>query len=257
MLRTVASGLVTLARTAGAVTLTAMLAVCGNNSLDQGQTAFHVRSLNLVKESPTLEIDVDDTSMFTDGYGRATRFTAGDPGQHTLSFSAILPPDLRSDDETATRVSGASAYTFLAGTEYTVVAYGTMDDLRTFIIEGLDQREHVDDDKLVLQFTHASPDTPAVDVYVTAVKAGITSRYYVDTLSLTETSDPLELSLIRSDDNAAGNAALSADVVIELLAAGTSDLLYRSNALTFAEQNRVMMAIASDLELLPVSDEVL
>lgn len=243
--------LITVARTAAAVVLTAALTVCGNNSLDKDQSTFHVRSLNLVKESPTLAVDVDDASMFTDGYGRASRFTAGDPGQHTLSFSAILPPD-RDDDEIATRVSGASAYTFLAGTEYTVVAYGTMDDLRTFIIEGLDQREHVEDDKLVLQFTHASPDTPAVDVYVTAVKAGITSRYYVDTLSLTETSGPLELSLLR-DDGSETDEPLSADVVIELMAAGTSDLVYRSDSLTFTERNRIMLAIASNLELLPVS----
>ena len=254
MLRTVSSAIVTLARTASAVVLTAMLTVCGDHSLDKDQTAFHVRTLNLVKESPTLEIDVDDATMFTAGYGRASRFTAGDPGQHTLSFSAILPPDGRDDDEITTRVSGASAYTFLAGTEYTVVAYGTMDDLRTFIIEGLDQREHVEDDKLVLQFTHASPDTPTVDVYVTAVKAGITSRYYVDTLALTETSGPLELSLLRDDARNAGTA-LSADVVIELMAAGTDDVLYRSGSLKFTEQNRIMLAIASSLELLPVSED--
>ena len=215
---------------------------------------FQVRSLNLVKESPRLEIDVDDATMLAAGFGSTSRFTAGRPGQHTLSFSAILPPERIDDEDTASRVSGASAYTFLAGTEYTVVAYGTMDDLRTFIIEGLDQREDVDDDKLVLQFTHASTDAPAVDVYVTAVKAGITSRYYVDTLSLTETSDPLELSLLRDDKSMKQDATLSADVIIELMAAGTHDLLYRSEAITFAEQKRVMMAIANSLELLPVSD---
>jgi hypothetical protein len=102
----------------------------------------------------------------------------------------------------------------------------------------------VDDDKLVLQFTHASPDTPTVDVYVTAVKAGITSRYYVDTLSLTQTTTPMELSLVRDDDDLDDDATLTADVVVELMTPGTSDVLYRSQSITFSEQSRVMMAIA-------------
>lgn len=234
-------------RAVGAVALMGLLTACSNDKLNEDETTFHLRSLNLVENSPTLQIDLDDTTISSATYGGATSFSAGHPGEHTISFSALLPADLDDDDdddETETPVSGASAHSFLAGTEYTVVAYGRMDDIHTYMIEGLDQREDVDDDKLVLQFTHASSDTPAVDVYVTAVKAGIASRYYVDTLSITETTSPLELSLVRDDDDLDDDATLSADVVVELLAAGTSDVLYRSSSMTFAEQNRVMMAIA-------------
>nr|WP_298719658.1 DUF4397 domain-containing protein [uncultured Steroidobacter sp.] len=233
-------------RTVGAVTLLGVLSACSNNSLNEDETTFHLRSLNLVEDSPTLQIDLDDTTLSSAGYGSATGFSAGHPGEHTLSFSALLPGDLDDDDdddETEMPVSGASAYTFLAGTEYTVVAYGRMDDIQTYMIEGLDQREDVDDDKLVLQFTHASPETPTVDVYVTAAKAGLASRYYVDTLSITETTMPFELSLVRDDDDLDEDSTLSADVVVELMAAGTSDVLYRSKSMTFAEQNRIMMAI--------------
>lgn len=235
------------ARAVGAIALLGLLTACSNDSLNEDETTFHLRSLNLVENSPTLQIDVDDTTVSSASYGGATSFSAGHPGQHSLSFSAVLPADLDDDDdddETETPVGGASAYTFLAGTEYTVVAYGRMDDIHTYMIEGLDQRDDVDDDKLVLQFTHASPDTPAVDVYVTAVKAGITSRYYVDSLSLTETTTPLELSLVRDSDDLDDDSTLTADVVVELMAAGTSDVLYRSESMTFSEQNRIMMAIA-------------
>lgn len=234
-------------RAAGAIALLGLLAACSNDKLNEDETTFHLRSLNLVENSPSLQIDVDDTTVSSAGYGSATSFSAGHPGQHTLAFSAVLPADLDDDDdddETETPVSGASAYTFLAGTEYTIVAYGKLDDIHTYMIEGLDQREDVDDDKLVLQFTHASPDTPTVDVYVTEVKAGIASRYYVDTLSLTQTTTPMELYLVRDDEDLDDDATLSADVVVELMAAGTSDVLYRSQSMTFAEQNRVMMAIA-------------
>lgn len=234
-------------RAAGTIALMGLLAACSNDKLNEDETTFHLRSLNLVENSPTLQIDVDDTTVSSAGYGSATSFSAGHPGQHTLSFSALLPADLDDeddDDETEMPISGASAYTFLAGTEYTVVAYGRLDDIHTYMIEGLDQRDDVDDDKLILQFTHASPDTPTVDVYVTAVKAGITSRYYVDTLSLTQTTTPLELSLLRDDDDLDDDATLSAEVVVELMTPGTSDVLFRSTSMTFAEQNRIMMAIA-------------
>ncbi|HEY5760268.1 MAG TPA: DUF4397 domain-containing protein [Steroidobacter sp.] len=234
-------------RALGAIALLGLLTACSNDKLNEDETTYHLRSLNLVEDSPTLQIDVDDTTVSSAGYGSATSFSAGHPGQHTVSFSAVLPADLDDDDdddETETPVSGASAYTFLAGTEYTVVAYGRLSDIHTYMIEGLDQRDDVDDDKLVLQFTHASPDTPTVDVYVTAVKAGITSRYYVDTLSLTQTTSPMELSLIRDDDDLDDDATLTAAVTVELMAAGTSDVLYRSQSITFAEQSRVMMAIA-------------
>ncbi len=91
------------------------LAGCDNSSLNEDETTFHVRSLNLVEDSPTLEIDLDDTTM---SHGRLRQAPPasppGHPGQHTLSFSAILPADLDDDDddETSTPVSGASAYTF-------------------------------------------------------------------------------------------------------------------------------------------------
>jgi hypothetical protein len=234
-------------RAVGAIALLGLLAACGNDSLNKDETTFHLRSLNLVENSPTLQIDVDDTTVSSASYGGATSFSAGHPGQHTLSFSATLPADLDDDDdddETETPVSGASAYTFLAGTEYTIVAYGRLDDIHTYMIEGLDQRHDVDDDKLILQFTHASPDTPAVDVYVTASKAGLASRYYVDTLSITETTTPLELSLVRDSNDLDDDSTLTANVVVELMAAGTSDVLYRSESMTLSEQNRVMMAIA-------------
>lgn len=234
-------------RAASAVALMGLLTACSNDKLNEDETTFHLRSLNLVEDSPTLQIDLDDTTLSSATYGGITGFSAGHPGEHTLSFSALLPADLDDDDdddETETPVSGASAHTFVAGTEYTVVAYGRMDDVHTYTIEGLDQREDVDDDKLILQFTHASPDTPVVDVYVTAVKAGLASRYYVDTLSITETTSPLELSLVRDGDDLDDDSTLTADVVVELMAAGSSDVLYRSQSMTFAEQNRIMMAIA-------------
>jgi len=228
---------------------TLLLSGCDNSSLNEDETTFHLRGINLVEDSPTLNIDLDDTTIGSIGYGSVTSFSAGHPGRHDLSFAAILPADLDDDDdddETSTPVSGSTSYTFLTGTDYTVIAYGRLADIRTFVVEGFEQRGDVDDDKLVLQFTHASPDAPPLDVYITSVQAGIAARQHVDTLALAESSSPVELSLIRDEDDLDDDATLTADVVIELVDAATSATVYRSDAITFTEQTRILLAIANN-----------
>ena len=230
------------------VALGSLLTGCDNSPLNEDETTFHLRTLNLVEDSPLLEIDMDDTTVASPGYGGASNFSAGHPGRHDMSFNAILPADLDDDDDdddTSTPVSGDVSYTFLANTDYTLVAYGRLSDIRTYMVEGFDQRDDVEEEKLILQFTHAAPEVGSVDVYITSAQAGITTRQYVDTLALTETSSPLELTLIRDDDDLDDDATLTAEVVVELMTTGTSEALYRSDAITFSEQNRLLMAIAN------------
>jgi hypothetical protein len=237
-----------LARLAGAGALAILLSACDNSSLNADESTFHLRSINLVEDSPTLQFKLDDTTVASLVYGSATGFSAGHPGRHDVTFEVVLPPDLDDDDdddETTTPVSGSASYTFLGATDYTVIAYGRLGDIRTFLIEGFDQRDDVDDEKLILQFTHAAPDLPAMDVYITSVQADIATRQYVDTLNFTEASTPLELTLNRDDDDLDDDATLVAEVVIELMASGTGQALYRSNKMTFTENSRVLFAIAN------------
>jgi hypothetical protein len=225
-----------------------LLSGCDNSSLNADETTFQLRSLNLVEDSPSLAIDLDDTTVATLAYGGATSFNAGHPGKHDVTFHAVLPADLDDDDDddaTSTPVSGNVSYTFLPGTDYTMVAYGRLADIRTFLVEGFDQSDDVDDDRLILHFAHSAPETPAVDVYITAVQAGITTRQYVDTLALSESSTPLELTLNRDEDDLDEDATLGADVVVELMIAATGQPLYRSEAMTLSEQSRVLFAIAN------------
>jgi hypothetical protein len=230
--------------------LASLAAACDNSSLNEDETTFHMRSLNLVEDSPSLAIDLDDTTVHSLTYGGNSGFSAGHPGRHDITFHAVLPADLDDDDdddETELDVSGSTSYTFLAGTPYTLVAYGTLADIHTYMLEGLNQRDDVDDDKLVLQFTNASPNAGEVDVYITAADAGVATRRYVDTLALTESSSPLELTLVRDDDDLDDDSTLTTDVVIELMRPGTTEAIYRSDSITFSEQGRVLLAIANSI----------
>lgn len=228
--------------------LASLAAACDNGSLNEDETTFHMRALNLVEDSPMLAIDLDDTTVHSLAYSGGSGFSAGHPGRFAITFHAQLPADLDEDDdddETETEVSGSTAYTFLGGTPYTLVVYGKLADVRTYMVEGLNQRDDVDDDKLVLQFTNASPDAGEVDVYITATNAGVATRQYVDTLALTESSSPLELTLVRDDDDLDDDSTLTTEVVVELMRSGTTDTIYRSDAIPFSEQGRVLLAIAN------------
>lgn len=229
--------------------LATLLAGCdGGSSLNEDDDTFHIRSLNLVEDSPTLEIDLDETTIATFAYGNATSFSAAHPGRHDISFAALLPGDLDDDDdddETSVDVGQSVSYTFLGDTDYTLVAYGTVSNPQTFLVEGFGQRDSVEDDRVILQVTHAAPALGDVDVYVTAVQAGIATRQYVDTLSMTETTTPLTLTLTRDDDDLDDDSTLTADLVIELVATATGQSVYRSKSISVAEKNRLLLAIAN------------
>jgi hypothetical protein len=230
------------------VALATLAAACNNGSLNQDETTFHLRTLNLVEDSPSLAIDLDGTTVHALSYGGSSSFSAGHPGGHDITFHALLPADLDDDDdddETETAVSGTTSYTFLTGTPYTLVAYGRLADIRTYFVEGFNQRDEVDDDQLVLQFTNASPNAGEVDIYITAADAGVATRQFVDTLALTESSSPLELTLVRDDDDLDDDSTLTTDVVVELMRSGTTEAIYRSDAITFSEQGRALVAIAN------------
>jgi hypothetical protein len=236
------------ARFACVAAFATLAAACDNGSLNEDETTFHMRALNLVEDSPSLAIDLDDTTVHSLPYGNSSGFSAAHPGRHDITFHALLPVDLDDDDDddaTETDVSGSTSYTFLAGTPYTLVVYGTLAEVRTYMVEGLNQRDDVDDDKLVLQFTNASSNAGEVDVYITAADAGVATRQYVDTLALTESSSPLELTLVRDDDDLDDDATLTTDVVVELMRPGTTEPIYRSDSITFSEQGRVLLAIAN------------
>jgi len=209
-------------------------------------SVFYVRGLNLVARSPAVEVDLDDATLFRAAYGSVTRFARGRPGRHTLSFSALSSSDAGDDEQThdgSSSVSGAFTHGFAADRQYTFVVYGDLDDIRTFVIEDRDPHEEAADDKVILQFTHASSRTQAVDVFVTVQAAGLEKRYHIGTLASAETSAPLELSLVQDEDDLEEGFELDADIVVELMAAGTTDLLYRSGTITLYERSRVMLAL--------------
>lgn len=237
----------------GGVTALA-LAGCDDigSALDDNDETFHIRSINLVEDAPTINFLLGDTTVSSAAYGGGSAFTAAHPGSTNVSLEAVLPVTFDEDDEDDDPivVRAKAPHTFLQDTPYTLVAYGRLADPQVFFIEGWSQRAEVADDKVVLQFAHAAPEAPQLDVYVTAPQAGgtvpepgVTVSQYVATLNITEASAPLELSLTRDADDLDDDSALTGEVIVELRAVGSAQLLYESEEILVAEQTRMLFTI--------------
>lgn len=237
------------------------LASCNNPLKDEDPT-LQMRVVNLVEDSPTLRFLIDDAQMSTAGYGGVTEFHTARPGSHSVSFEALRPSELVDDDDDEDDdpipVGTPVEQDFDGNVDYTVFGYGKLDDLHAFVMGTTDQSEAVEtDDHMVWQIVHASPDVPALDVYVTAPEAKITSPQRVATLNFTEHSSSMDLELFPRDDRLDEDEALFVDLTIELRAIGSSDVLYRSAAIRVGEQSRLMLAIVPNTDTGPATVQLM
>lgn len=219
------------------------------SDLNDDEQTFHIRSINLIEDAATVNLLLGDTTVTAVDYGGGSSFSAGHAGNNDVSFEVVLPTtfDDDDDDDDPVAIGQPQSRTFLQDTPYTVIAYGTLASPEMFIVEGLSQRDSVDDDKVVLQFVHAATNASQVDVYVTLPQAGIVIPQYVATLNMTEASAPLELALTRDADDLDDDSSLAGDLTIELRAAGSSDTLFKSDAVTVSEQARMLFTVANNI----------
>ena len=233
------------------------LASC-KNPLEEDDPTLHMRVVNLVADAPTLRFLIDETAMSTSAFEGVTEFHAARPGSHGVSLEALRPPELVDDDDDEDDdpigLGELVSQTFNGDVDYTVFAYGELDDPHAFVMGTDDQREAFDtDDHMVWRIVNAASNAQAVDVYVTAPEAKITSPQRVATLNLTEHSEAMELELFPREDRIDEDAALFVDLTIEIRAMGTSDVLFRSSAIRIVEQTRNLYAIVPNTGQGPAS----
>jgi hypothetical protein len=175
-----------------------------------------------------------------------------------VNLEAIRPPELVDDDDDEDDdpipLGTVVTQSFEGEVDYTVFAYGTLDELHGFVMGTTDQREDFDtDDHMVWRIVNAAESAPAVDVYLTAPEAKITSPERVATLNFTEHSESMELELFPREDRLDEDAALFVDLTIEVRARGTSDVLFRSDTIRVSEQSRSLYAIVPNPDQGPAS----
>jgi hypothetical protein len=232
------------------------LASC-NNPLEEDDPTLHIRVANLVSDSPTLRFKIDDADMSTTGFEGVTDFHAARPGTHTVGFEAIRPLELVDDDndedDEPIPVGTPVNQEFQGNIDYTVFAYGKLNDIRAFVMATPDQREAVEtDDHLIWQVVHAASGAPAVDIYLTAPDAKITTPQRVASLNFSEHTDSMDVQLFPRDGQL-DDETLIGEFTIEIRALGTSDVLYRSGEIPVTEKQRLLLAIVPNTDSGPAT----
>jgi hypothetical protein len=212
------------------------------------EDSFHVRMLNLLEDSPTVQYSVDSTVITSGGYLAATGMNAAHPGDHTISFAVVRPASLNSSDTTdPIPIGGSFQATYAKDRDYTVFAYGTLTNPKTFTMDEQSNRATPADDNIEYQFVNASPNTPSADVYITAPEGNITSATKVATLAFGEKSTPTALKLFRRPDVTDTTASLIVDFTIELRDPASGAELFKSGKIRLTEQTRLLWAFANNI----------
>lgn len=147
------------------------IASCGDGGDLNNELAFRV--IHAAPDAPLVNILVDGVTVRAGvDYKGGTGLTFVTPREYRFGIQAILPgEDALIIDETVS---------FTAGNEFTVLAIGkgATDTVQSLIIQN--PIETIPDGNTRLQFVHAAPDAPPVDIYLTGQDADLLAAIPID-----------------------------------------------------------------------------
>lgn len=232
---------------AACILLALSLVACKNVLNDDEDESFHVRMVNLLEDSPAVQYSIDSTVVSSSAYLAATSLNAAHPGDHSVSFAAIRPASLNSDDTTdPIPLGGSFQQSYSQDRDYTIFAYGTLNAPKTFTMDEPSEKAEVEDDFIEYQFVDAASNVATFDVYITAPEGQISSPEKVATLSFGEKSTPRTLKLFKRADVTDEDAALIVDFTVELRDPNTGETLFKSGKFRLTEKTRLLWAIANN-----------
>ncbi|HEU4626833.1 MAG TPA: DUF4397 domain-containing protein [Steroidobacteraceae bacterium] len=212
------------------------------------EDVFHVRMLNLLTDSATVQYSIDSTVVASSAYTGVTTFNPAHPGEHTVSFALIRPASLNSSDPTdPIPIAGSFQGSYAKNTDYTIFAYGTTSNPHAFTMDEPSNRPTPAAATIEYQLVNASPSTPNADVYITAPEGGITSATKVATLAFGAKSTPTTMTLTRRPDVTDTTAPLIVDFTIELRDPASGAELFNSGKIRLTEKTRVLWALADNV----------
>jgi Domain of unknown function (DUF4397) len=230
-------------------TLVAALALTsclGHSDNDVG----YVRAINLVPNSPELELTVDSTAdVATMNYGDMTPLVGIHPGSHAIQVAGVTASNLITQPQvTYTAFGTPITQNIVEGTDYTVIAYGSVPDaVQYLVVPDTTLQNALPADVVVYQIIHAAPKGPPVIMYITAPEAGITEPVELGVLSYGESTSERTLTIAIPEGLLNTSAILSVNVTIELRDANTGAVLVPANTVTVKEQDRLTFVIADNI----------
>jgi hypothetical protein len=224
-------------------------AVSLSSCLGGGSSAVsNVRMINLVTDSPDLELTIDQVDVSDAEYGDMTVLTAAHLGNHSLQVAAVTPSDLVTlPMQTYTGYGTPQPTTFENGFDYTLIAYGTVAVPKFLVVPETHLGDTPPQPTFVYQVIDAAEKGPPVDVYITVPDAGIPNATKIGTLSFGETTAVAEPTIVMPEGLINTSAILSANVTIELRDPTTGAVVIPPSTVTLNEQQRLLYVIADNL----------
>jgi len=146
----------------GALMLSALLPACGGGSGSDGQS--RVRLLNLSRGYDSLDLYLDgDVTEEAVAYGSVSDYVVYDPGSVGVALTR----------EGSTSYLLSSTRTFVADTDYTLLAFGWEGNLA--VLQATDSADDADSGKTYFRVAHLATDAGELDVYVTGEDESLTS----------------------------------------------------------------------------------
>ncbi len=235
-------------RVAAASLAMALGLVACKDVLNDDDESFHTRMVNLIEDSPTVQYKIDTTIVSSAGYQTASALNGARPGSHSVSFQVIRPQTLVKDDVTdPIEIGGTFERSYTADTDYTIVAYGKLDNVKTMIVDQPSDPDDVDEEKIEISVANVSADTASVEVFITAEEAQITSPQSLGVITPGTKTTARTLQLYQRADVTDDEAALFTDLVFELRDSATGTRLFKSAKVRVSEQTRILMAVTKNI----------
>ena len=216
--------------------------------LGQSSTATtHLRGINLISDAPFTEFTVDGVDVSSADYGAMSVVTAAGPGTHSIGVAVVTPSNLVTQpQQTFTPFGTTVSEAMTTNLGYTIVAYGSMADTRYLITTNTDLTNAPAIDTATYQVIDAAPNSPPVDIYITAPEAGITTPRNVGGINFGQSSTENLLNIVMPPGLINTSATLTVNITIELRDPKTGASVLPPNTITLSALNRVLFVIANN-----------
>jgi len=233
-----------------------LAAAACDSVLDDDDDSMHIRVVNLVEDSPTLEFRFGETVVASAGYAAASAFIASPTGSQQVQLATVAPPRINvtevghetdDDNDKSALIGTAVSRSFEANVDYLMFAVGKVEAPQFMFVEKGQWRDTVANDKIVVQLINAMPDSQPLDVYVTAPEAGVTTPQHIGTLTYSQATTPQEFTLKKQTDQA-DSVTLYADLTVEVRPVGSTTPLHKTKANRINEQSRATFVIMKNAQ---------
>jgi hypothetical protein len=210
----------------------------------------YVRAVNLVTNSPDLELTIDTSAdVASMNYGDMTPLAGVHPGSHAIQVAGVTASNLVTQPQATYSPFGTPlTQNMVAGAGYTLIAYGTVADPQYLISTDETNLESiVPGDEVIYKIIDASTKGPPVIVFITAPQAGINSRIEVARLNFGDSTSETTLTIIPPAGLLNTSAIVSVNVTIEVVNANTLEDVVPANTVSVNEQDRLLFVLADNI----------